>query len=133
MPILQWDEGLLIGVPLCDEHHQHLFSLLNKTYDGFGAKSPSSDIAALFHELIDYAIYHFAAEERLMEQNSFPGKEDHVKEHDYFSKRVTEMYMAHCDGEKHLSLEVLTFLNDWIKTHIQKIDARFGRYMACRR
>lgn len=133
MPYYRWDDGLLIGVPLCDEHHQHLFALFNKTHDEFAAQSSSQDIAALFRELIDYAAYHFTIEERLMTQSDFPGREEHIKEHRNFSRRVEEMHQAHCHGQEHLNREVLTFLANWITTHIRKLDARFGRFMACSR
>jgi hemerythrin-like metal-binding protein len=133
MPQYRWNDSLLIGVPLCDEHHQHLFDLFNKTYGEITADSTPQDIADLFRELMDYAAYHFSVEERLMAQNGFPGREEHMKEHRSFSDRVATMHKAHCEGQTQLSREVLAFLTNWISTHIQKLDARFGRYMACSR
>ncbi len=66
MPIIEWNEQFVLGVPEFDEHHQHLVMLLNKTYDDFINGASKETLSLILDELIDYATYHFAAEEHWM-------------------------------------------------------------------
>jgi hemerythrin len=130
MPIIEWSDRYLIGVPQIDKHHQHLFFLLNKTYDDFFSPTPTHDLESLFDELVDYATYHFAAEEQLMQNHLFPGLEMHRQEHVKFSQRVVEMSRDSNAGKKGLSLEILSFLHTWLSAHILSSDAEIGRFLA---
>lgn len=130
MPYFVLDSRFSVGVPLIDEHHQHLIRLLNRAYDNFINKGQADDLGKLFDELIDYAIYHFSAEEQIMQDNRFPGLELHKKEHETFRQRVVEM-----DNDFHrmkgvTPLEILTFLYNWFSTHILESDAEIGRFLA---
>lgn len=129
MSIIQWDERFLIGVSQLDEHHQHLFFLSNRFYDIFTSNAPHTDLSPLFDELIDYAIYHFAAEEELMHEYKFPELEMHKREHDTFSVRLVEMEKDFHADRKHLLIEVVVFLNNWLNGHILQSDAEFGRFI----
>ncbi len=130
MPIIEWSDRYLIGVPQIDKHHQHLFFLLNKTYDDFLSPPPTHDLNSLFNELVDYATYHFAMEEQLMEKQLFPGFAMHRQEHVKFSQRVVEMSRDANAGKKGLSLEILSFLHTWLSAHILSADAEIGQFLA---
>jgi hemerythrin len=130
MPSIAWNDGYLIGVPQIDEHHQHLFFLFNRFHDIFLKDAPIQDLSPLFEELIDYVIYHFAAEEQLMEEYRFPHYEMHRKEHEIFSQRLVELDKQYSVDKKHLLIEVVVFLHEWLKSHILQSDAKFGRFIA---
>jgi len=130
MPLIAWDDDYSIGVSQIDEHHRHLFFLSNRFYDIFVKSAPYHDLSPLFDDLIDYVIYHFAAEERLMQRYRFPNYEMHRKEHDNFSQRLIELDKQSSYDKKHLLIEVVVFLHTWLKTHILQSDAEFGRFIA---
>jgi len=130
MPILNWDNRYSICLPEIDKHHQHLFALVNRLYDDFVDKASAQALNALFDELIDYATYHFSVEERWMREEGYPELEMHQKEHDLFSKRVLEMQKDYNAGKRNLSLEVLSFLHNWLASHIQLSDVDFGRFLS---
>jgi hemerythrin len=111
MPVIYWNDCFSVGIPQIDEHHRHLFFLVNKTYDEFISRDSAKNFAALFDELIDYATYHFSMEEHWMRESKYPDLAIHQKEHEIFSKRVVELQSCYHKGEIHLSLEVLTFLH----------------------
>ena len=129
MPIIEWKEDYRIGEQQIDQHHQYLFALLNTTYDNFVAFASVGDPEHLFNEFIDYATYHFSAEEELMQKSEFPGFTAHKEEHDAFTRRVVEMHKAYLAGRQSLTLELLLFLNDWLSKHILKSDAEIGRFL----
>jgi hemerythrin len=129
MNIFEWENRYAIGVTQIDEHHRHLVDLLNRTYEDFIAYTPSEQLNVLLDELIDYATYHFSAEEQLMQEKGYPGLEVQKKEHGEFTGRVVEMYADYRNGRKVLFLEILTFLRHWLGTHILVSDAALGRFL----
>lgn len=132
MPIINWDNRFSIHLTEIDAHHQHLFALFNRLYDDFIGKADPKTLNALFDELIDYATYHFSVEERWMRDEGFSELELHQKEHDLFSKRALEMQGDYNAGRRNLSLEVLSFLHNWLARHIQLSDVEFGHFLAAK-
>ncbi|EAT16532.1 bacteriohemerythrin [Desulfuromonas acetoxidans] len=129
MTFVTWNDDFLLHVDQFDEHHKHLVDLLNETYEKFVNKTVDLSLEKLFDELIDYATYHFSAEEYWMQAKQYPGYEEHKKEHAYFTKRVVEMHRDFVAGNTSLGLEVLTFIKNWVANHILNSDAEYGRFI----
>jgi hemerythrin len=100
--------------------------LLNKTYDEFreGANIKQSVV----EELLDYARYHFACEEGLMTEASYPKLAEHKEEHELFACRVLEFQKNYEQNSNH-SVELLWFLCNWVTHHIRETDAKFGEFV----
>ena len=130
MSIIEWQPEFELKVDEFDEHHKHLFDLLNAGYDEFVSNNGKTKVAEILDELIDYATYHFSAEEYWMMKHHFPGIEDHKEQHAYFTKRVVEMHRDLGQGNDPPLLEVITFIKNWIASHILITDAEYGRYVA---
>jgi hemerythrin len=130
MAIFEWQDHFFIGVAQIDEHHLHLVELLNKTHRDFLRQAPPDILAELFEELIDYATYHFAAEEKVMLESGFPDIENHKREHAKFAREVVDMHDNYLEKQKPFFLEILTFLQDWLKSHILQADGELGRFLA---
>ncbi|NTV48416.1 MAG: hemerythrin family protein [Geobacteraceae bacterium] len=130
MPFVNWDESFETGIKQFDAHHQHLVGLLNKAYDDFICAAPDENLGFIIYELIDYTIYHFTAEEDEMQKHSYPNLVEHKQEHDSFVQRVSGLKDAFDKGNRHLSLEVLTYLKIWLKHHILESDAEIGRFLS---
>ncbi|WP_162605062.1 bacteriohemerythrin [Geomonas oryzae] len=130
MPIVTWDGSLAVGHEMIDEHHEHLVELLNKAYDEFCEKKAAQHIAAVLDELADYATYHFAQEELLMEETDYPRKEEHLLDHAYFVKRIGEIQRDFATGGVPISLEIISFLRGWLVRHISQSDADLGAHAA---
>ena len=99
MALFHWQQRFLSGFQEIDEHHIHLVGLLNTAYDDFRDSVPRERLDALFLELIDYATYHFAAEERLMKESGYPALDAHDRQHRQFTARVTEMHRDYLAGK----------------------------------
>jgi hemerythrin len=129
MPFIDWHPDFEMKVDEFDQHHKHLFSLLNAVYEGFVEKNASTKVSEILDELLDYASYHFSAEEYWMKEHHFPGLAAHRQEHEFFSGRVVEMQHDLVKGNSPALREVLTFLRNWITNHILATDAEYGRYI----
>lgn len=126
MPFMEWSEKYELGITKFDDDHKQLVNLLNRTYRSFTDGAKQDEIMMVLDELCDYATYHFSAEEHWMRVNKYPGLPDHIEEHEKFCNRVTEIQKDIHKGRESLSLEVLTFLMNWLTNHILVSDAVYG-------
>ena len=125
MSVIEWSDTYSLGIKQIDEHHRHLFTLLNTIHEVF-VRGQKVEIEQVIAELIDYATYHFAAEERLMSQYSYPRAGEHLKLHAGFIGEVKSLQQEFLDGRKALTLELIVFLKDWLLQHILKSDQEYA-------
>ena len=122
MSLVEWDEELVLGIELIDSHHRHLVELLNKAHDSYLFGMKAGELEVIFNELVDYAKYHFAAEEALMKTYGYPETETHMAEHQAFIMQVVEMRKAQSSDKLASYLNITDFLLAWLITHIKNID-----------
>jgi len=125
MPIIDWNNTYSLGIEQIDDHHRHLVALLNTAYDVFVGQGHKVEIEELVEELINYATYHFAAEEQLMSRYDYIGTEAHIKQHENFIRQIKTFQKELLDGRKTLTLELIVFLKDWLLDHISKSDRAY--------
>jgi hemerythrin len=113
---LAWNAAHEVGIAEIDTQHAHLASLLNELV---GALRNAEDHTAIFHEIIRYAAFHFATEERLMAEYDFVGAAQHRDTH----RRLL-------DDLRNLGLEregmsvslILRYLQEWLLRHVDGDD-----------
>ncbi len=132
MQLIEWTDQFKLGVQPFDGHHQYLVKLINTLYNDYTAGKSADKVGFILDELAEYATYHFAAEETWMRENSYPKLHEHCGEHHSFSGTVAEMQKNLHAGQRHITIEVLSFLTNWIKKHILEIDSDYGRFIASR-
>jgi hemerythrin len=125
MPVQEWDTAYSLGIKQIDDHHRHLLALLNKTYDTFTANESKVQVDALIEELINYATYHFSAEEHLMAKHGYQGTGEHLKQHEHFITQIKIYQQEFMAGRKTLALELVVFLKDWLLEHIMVSDRAY--------
>jgi hemerythrin len=126
MPIIEWSETYDLGIDPIDDHHQHLINLLNETYQVFIGQVEKVEIEKVLEELVNYATYHFAAEEVLMAQYDYPHIEAHKKQHEEFIRQIRADQRDFVCGRKALTLELIVFMKEWIFEHILKSDCDYA-------
>jgi hemerythrin len=129
MLTIAWDDNYLLELPTIDNQHKYLFNLLNTLYDDVATIGSDNYLEKLFADLSNYAAYHFALEERWMDAQHFPLLESHRREHRIFADRVAEMERDYRQHHRNVSQEALSFLYNWLTTHIQGSDHEFGRFI----
>lgn len=128
MPIVEWSGDYLLGIKVFDEHHKHLVGLLNRAYDEYSRNPTAGDLEDIIKELVDYATYHFDAEENWMRENSYPHLAAHKKEHETFSQKVSAFQKEFQAGQA-TSSSVFLFLAEWLTDHILETDTEYKRFM----
>ncbi len=129
MPFIEWSDRLVTGVREADEQHKKLVNLVNELYDAMKAGKGKEVIDKILNELVSYANYHFNTEETLMSKYGFPELSAHKKEHEGFTAKVKEFLDKKAKGEATLTMEVMTFLKDWLVKHIMGTDKKYGPFL----
>ena len=129
MDSFEWNDDCSVGVQQIDEHHKHLFNLLQNIYLSCTNKNQADGSEAVISELVDYATYHFATEERLMKESNYVDLPAHEMEHQRFIERVSEFQHDLITGKKVYSIELIGFLGNWLIHHIMEIDKKLGFHL----
>ena len=133
MSVIEWSNTYVLGIEQIDEHHRHLIDLLDTTYNVFVSHGQKVEVGKVLEALIDYAIYHFAAEERLMAQCDYSRAADHLEQHEDFVKRVKTQQREFHDGRGTLSLELIVFIKEWLLDHILETDRHLANAIKAKR
>ena len=129
-----WNGGMKLGIPVIDEQHANLFRIVNNlqaTYNMICQNDMDTTYQRFIgaaQEVIDYIKYHFGTEEKLMKLLEYPEYADHRSEHKDFLWEL--MYLSKQFKDKQLSefQQFITFLNEWVLTHIIVADKNFADY-----
>ena len=132
MKTFNWDQRFVTGLESVDQQHQHLVDLVNLVGDLLlDGQADEAHLQPIFHDLADYARFHFADEERLMQQAGVDARhaDAHKKHHAEFIKQVLLMWR----GRASVADPVTTlhdFLAAWLTVHILGEDQVMARILA---
>lgn len=129
MPLLTWNENMMLGIQSMDNQHQRWIGLINDLHDamqqGKGGEWVNQTLAAM----LDYTRIHFANEERLLLKHSYPGYTQHKQLHDGFVKKINELQDRLQKGHILLTMEIMKSLRDWLTHHIQNVDRQYAPFL----
>ena len=114
-----------------DEDHRKLHGMVQTLKQSVENREGYQATVMLFTELASYTQWHFRHEERLMRVNAFPDMAEHNKEHQDLLAQLHGL-LDHLDGlekEKPLSMDVIDFLDDWLKKHILELDRKLAGFL----
>lgn len=122
------------GIPAIDKQHHYLVDTLrlaNKELLRGHADTLLSDIVK---ELLGYAIMHFETEEGLMQSSGYTtahpeNASAHIAQHRSFSRHVVEISDQLHEGQQVSCIEVLTFLNEWLRNHVLGTDRALSAFV----
>lgn len=126
---IEWSETYATGIDEIDGHHKKLVELLNTSYSLILNDNNQKELLQLLDELIDYAKYHFDAEEQLMQKYAYKQMDAHMIEHFSFINRVMSYQNEIVYGKKYLSVDVFDFIKHWLLDHILKIDVEMSKIL----
>jgi len=129
MTLINWNKSLSVDINSIDEEHKKLVDMLNEFYDNIVSKSNKENISTLIKKMKDYTIFHFGNEEMHLKSHGYKDFEVHKKEHQKFIEKVNEMEKRFEEGKLILSLEVTTFLKDWLQNHIMVSDKKYSDFL----
>jgi hemerythrin len=128
MALITWSDKLSVKVTQLDEQHKKLIEILNRLHDAMKVGKGKEILEEVLSSLIIYTQKHFAAEEELMKVNSYPGYAVHKQEHNQLVTQVLDVQKQMQTGVV-LSQQVMNFLKNWLETHIQGTDKKYGPFL----
>ena len=129
MAFLTWTKAFSVGIGKMDEQHQILFGKINDLHDAMMHGKGQEATGTILAGVAQYTVSHFAAEEALMELHHYPDLPAHREEHKKLIAQVTDLQAKFKAGTASLSMEVMTFLQNWLNHHINGSDKKYGVYL----
>ena len=132
MSYIEWTNSFSVGLPEIDRHHHHLFDLLNKAFDACMLTKQKDVLSIILKELDEYAVYHFAAEEKLMSQSFYPDLTAHHNEHASFISKISELRKMLSEDINDCTVELVDltqFLMTWLSHHIKEVDMQYSQLL----
>lgn len=128
MSLITWNADFVLGIDQFDAHHQHLISLINDTTLSLEKNPPYEELVIVLNSLIDYAWYHFNAEEQWMKEHSYPLVSEHETIHRQFSEKIADLQDRLKDNSRAVAEELSTYLNFWLIDHIVICDSLYASF-----
>jgi hemerythrin-like metal-binding protein len=128
MSFISWDESYSVGVKILDEDHQKLIAFITKLHIALLAKETGPSMVKILDGLIDYTAYHFSREENMMSEAGYPDLEEQKIMHQKFVEKAKEFQDRFSSGKASFSIELMSFLKDWLINHIQISDMKYKQY-----
>lgn len=131
---IEWEESMATGIATIDKQHHFLVDTLQDANKELLGDHDRELLMEISKDLLSYAITHFETEEALMQrygyQEAYPEEaRKHIFQHRDFSARVVAVGERLREGREISSVEVLKFLNHWLRDHVLGVDQRLGKYL----
>lgn len=129
MALVEWSDTYSVNIAEIDQEHQQLAQLTNELHEAMMEGKAKDVMSEVLDRLIQYALSHFATEERYFDLYDYPGAAQHKMKHAELVEQVSVLQKKFESGEKVLTIHVLNFLRDWIHDHILGYDKLFGPFL----
>jgi len=131
---IEWSSKMVTGVAAIDSQHRYLVDTLKRANEKLLRRDEGMLLGEIAKDLLNYAIMHFETEEALMQrygyQNEFPDLAVmHIAQHREFSRRVVAVCEHLREGRSVARIEVLKYLNEWLRAHVLGIDQKLGAFV----
>ena len=128
MPMLQWSNALSVNVKEVDEQHKKLIDLIRKLNDAMLQRRAKEELGNVINELLRYTIVHFSLEESYFDKFGYSDAPAHKVEHARFIAETKKFKREFETGKLGISIEIMTFLSDWLKDHIMGVDKKYSTF-----
>jgi hemerythrin len=133
MSLFVWDEKYSVGHPDIDAQHKLLFKMADDLHTAMTEGRGKEALSGLFSRLVTYTRHHFSAEENIMRENGYPGYVQHHMEHEKLTRQVMDLQRNVASGKATVTIEIMQFLSDWLRNHIQINDQKISVFIKKRK
>ena len=130
MEKIVWSDELSVGVKVLDDQHKQIIRTINKLIEKPHAAVDSITVSDALDEIRKYASQHFQLEEQLLEENGYPGLEQHKAEHKTFRLKTVELCFAAMNHEDEVPDTLLKYLREWLLHHILQEDMKYRSFFS---
>ncbi|MDO8318490.1 hemerythrin domain-containing protein [Rhodoferax sp.] len=124
MPMLQWTDSLVLGLPEMDATHHEFVDLLTHV-----VSAPDATLLPLWRELVAHTDAHFAREDRWMKTTGFSSTNCHTTQHQVVLQVMREGDKRGSAGELAVVRQMADELGTWFPMHAQAMDAALALHL----
>ncbi len=132
MQQIHWEDRFSVGIREFDTHHKTLFRIINTLLKAQEEGETEKVIEVILDQLFHYTLYHFTAEEAMMDLHEYPELDEHIQEHLELLVRVKEYRRQFDEGSGVSVNSMLDFLAGWLLDHTLGLDQAYGPYLKAR-
>ncbi len=112
-----------------DDQHAVLMDTMNELSQSVARGDGREQVCEDLNRLIEFTRMHFSSEERLLEENDYPGVSEHRDAHQRLLVQIEDAAnrARHTEGVHIGSL--LRFLHDWYTDHMEGLDQSYGKWL----
>ncbi len=122
--LVEWHDGLSVGIEEIDEQHRILVDLLNELNQALIDGRSGTACRDILDRLAQYTRIHFTTEESLMRLLHYPQYERHQQEHQRLLDEMKNL-QGELDRGELITFELMEFLKNWLTKHIAEVDRRY--------
>ena len=123
--LIVWDKSIQFDIEAIDRQHHRLVDLINQLHNAMRRRAGQRIMASILAELADYTKRHFKDEEGLMKKHGYDDLDAHRQLHKKLVDQVIEFKRRFEAGDATVSMELMTFLKNWLLNHIDNVDRRY--------
>jgi hemerythrin len=124
-----WSNEMSVGVEAMDREHRELDQAINELSAAVLHDDQQSLTGPLLRKVAEVTRAHFSSEENLMAVNKYPGMALHLFKHQHLMEQLDALQARVSRGGFKLNEHSLSFMHDWLNTHIQKEDAQLALWL----
>jgi hemerythrin-like metal-binding protein len=128
--VIEMEQMAVIGFKPIDDDHKHLFAMISKFNLAIVHEQKREAIVSILDELVDYTVWHFRHEDRLMQKHNYPEHKQHKEIHNTLVEQVAKIQNDVKNSDVDVSKELLVFLMDWLNEHINKTDKKLADFLS---
>jgi hemerythrin len=129
MKDLEWKDEYLIGIPAIDFQHRQIVDCIASVLgeptgdDRLRAESEIIKLLGLLQQ-------HFALEESMMGNLSYPDRDLHIEEHRQFNADVHDLAQRSLRKKAGVSQEAIKIAHKWLSEHIMTRDRDYAAFFS---
>jgi len=128
---IQWTESLTTGIEIIDEQHKELIVRVNSLLEACQQGKGKLVMAGILKFLAEYAVSHFAEEEKYMQKFNYPDYDNHKAQHAKFISDFGLLKDKFDTQGAGINLVLVTnkTIVDWLVNHINNTDKALGAFL----
>mgnify|MGYP000222515604 CR=1 FL=1 len=127
--IIKWKNEYSVGITHIDQDHKKLINLLNQFTVAYEHAMSETFEKQTLDELVNYTVYHFEREEKMMREHSYPDFVAHQAKHQEMIAQVQEFIDLYDEKGHDAFKEISEFLTVWLISHINGTDKGYSQYL----
>jgi hemerythrin len=124
-----WDESLETGNELIDSQHRELNAFVNELRTAH--VKTDAEYLQVLDKVMDFALFHFDAEEKLMAQVGYPPylTQEMVGQHKEFKAVVRQCVLEFRKGDMRSVRHLQVFVEQFLKAHEVGVDKQLADWI----